>query len=78
MSKSKLALLTAMSMLAASVGGNILDPDYRPPQRKPKFNETKKCFREGCNNHRTGDSLYCSDECQKIYHNLLKEKENKS
>ena len=80
MSKSKLVLLTAMSMLAATVGGNVLDPDYPypKPKRKLKHNETKKCFRADCTNHRTGDSLYCSSECQQVYHKYLKEKESQS
>jgi len=78
MSKSKLALLTAMSMLAATVGGNLFDTDQPKPKRKLKHNETKKCFRADCTNHRTGDSLYCSSECQKVYHQYLKEKESQS
>ena len=77
MSKSKLALLAAMSMIAAT-SGNLFDTDRPMPKRKLKHNETKKCFKSDCSNHRTGDSLYCSDECQKIYHQYLIEKESQS
>jgi hypothetical protein len=31
-------------------------------------NERRKCFRDGCNNHRVGRTeLYCSDECKQKY-----------
>jgi len=29
-------------------------------------NWKKKCFREGCNNLRNGNQLYCSAECCKL------------
>lgn len=77
MSKKKLAILAAMSMIAAT-SGNLFDSDRPAPKRKLKYNETKKCFRADCTNHRTGDSLYCSDECQQVYHKYLKEKESQS
>ena len=80
MSNSKLRMMVALTMLAAT-SGNLFDSDSskeKAPKRKLKYNETKKCFRAECTNHRTGDSLYCSDECQQVYHKYLKEKESQS
>ena len=69
--------MAALTMLAAT-SGNLFDSDRPAPKRKLKYNETKKCFRAECTNHRVGDSLYCSDECQQVYHKYLKEKESQS
>lgn len=62
--KSGLAL-AMMSMLAASQG-DILDntSNYKPDYSDN--NHTKKCFRNGCNNKRSGNKLYCSAECCKL------------
>lgn len=74
MSNSKLNTMAKLTMMAGMFG----DYDLNKPELKlkPKHNETKKCFKEDCTNHRVGDSLYCSDECQQVYHKYLKEKES--
>ena len=76
MSKRSLLALQALHMLAAQ-NGNLFDDGYTPRKKPKKFNETKKCFNKNCNNHRNGDSLYCSNECQVSYNKYLKELETK-
>ena len=73
--KSKLGMVAALAMLSATTG-NLFDPEEpkKPKPRKLTFNERKKCFKQDCTNHRTGTSLYCSDECQKEYHKYLQDK----
>lgn len=71
-SRSALAALTMMAMMSG------MGSERRPKEKVLSFNERKKCFRKGCNNHRNGkDSLYCSNECQEIYHEELKKLETK-
>lgn len=79
MNKRSILALQALTMFAAT-NGNLFD-DGSTPRKKPKpktFNETKKCFNKDCTNHRTGNSLYCSNECQVTYNKYLKEIENNS
>jgi len=66
--------LLALSMML-SMSTMLGSGDTKPKPKPLTFNERKKCFRQGCNNHRTGSSLYCSNECQELYHKELQEKE---
>lgn len=77
MSMKSMNALLAMSMIGL-MSGSAYGSDRPTPKKKLSFNERKKCFRKGCNSHRTDNSLYCSNECQEKYHQELKDKETKS
>jgi len=73
-----LMVMSSMMAISAGIGGNLFDSEQPKRKRVLSINERKKCFRSGCNNLRnSSSSLYCSDECQKIYHEELKNSETK-
>lgn len=61
-----------LAMMAAMFSYPIIDSSSNGHMNhhsdKVHFNEKKKCFRKGCNNHRNGHTeLYCSEECKQLY-----------